>query len=164
MSDKITLKRIELIHPSIKEELKQIYAEICEALTGRAICRFTHTYRTFAEQDALYAIGRTKKGKRVTNAKGGQSYHNFRLAIDFCLVIDGKVASWDRKYDFDGDNVNDWEEVVKIFKMYGWEYGGDWATFPDYPHFQKTLGKSIKDLQRMYEAQGKPEYLQFSHI
>ncbi|WPC13003.1 hypothetical protein LEQ03_12810 [Riemerella anatipestifer] len=59
--DKITLQRIELLHPKLREEAKAIYKEICKALTGNAICRFTHTLRTFKEQNDLYAIGRTKK-------------------------------------------------------------------------------------------------------
>jgi hypothetical protein len=50
--------------------------------------------RTFAEQDALYAQGRTRKGLRVTNAKGGQSYHNYGLAADCALltIISDKTA------------------------------------------------------------------------
>lgn len=155
--DKITLARIELLHPKVREEAKKIYAEICKALTGRAICRFTHTLRTFKEQNDLYAIGRTKPGKRVTNARGGQSYHNYGLAIDIVLIVDGKTAVWDTKTDFDGDRLADWQEIVSIFKRYGWEWGGDWG-FKDYPHFQKTFGNSIATLQGLYKKQ-KTEYL-----
>lgn len=152
MTDKITLQRIELLHPDLRQEAKEIYAEICQALTGRAICRFSHTLRTNKEQDELFAIGRTKPGKIVTNAKGGQSYHNYGLAIDIVLLVDRdkngtfEVASWETNVDFDGDGKADWAEVVAIFKRYGWEWGGDWK-FSDKPHFQKTFGKSIKQLQ-----------------
>lgn len=145
--DQITLKRIEKLNIRVRDEALEIYKDICEALTGRAQCRFTHTLRTFGEQNALYAQGRTKPGKIVTNARGGQSFHNFGLAIDICLIIDGKEASWDRLGDYDGDHVSDWAEIVRIFKMYGWEWGGDWK-FKDYPHFQKTLGLSIKEWQK----------------
>lgn len=62
-----------------------------------------------------------------------------------------------------GDGQSDWMEVVKIFKMYGWQWGGDWK-FVDKPHFEKTFGLSIKQLQKMYAAQGKPKYIQLSHI
>ncbi|MBT0572791.1 M15 family metallopeptidase [Riemerella anatipestifer] len=163
--DKITLQRIELLHPKLREEAKAIYKEICEALTGKAICRFTHTLRTFKEQDELYTIGRTKKGRRVTNAKGGQSYHNYGLAIDICLLVDKdnngtyETAVWDTKADFDNDKVADWQEIVAIFKRYGWTWGGDWR-FTDPPHFQKTFGKSIADLQGLYNRQ-KTEYVSF---
>ena len=46
--------------------------------------------RTFAEQDALFAQGRSKKGQIVTNAKGGQSNHNYGLAVDLCPFVNGK--------------------------------------------------------------------------
>jgi peptidoglycan L-alanyl-D-glutamate endopeptidase CwlK len=150
--DSVTLNRIEQLLPSLRDEAGIIYKEICEALKGRAICRFAFTLRSFKLQDELYAQGRTKPGKIVTNAKGGQSYHNYGLAIDIVLLVDKngdgtfETASWQTNVDFDGDGVSDWMEVVKIFKMYGWEWGGDWK-FTDMPHFQKTFGKSIKQLQ-----------------
>lgn len=153
MTDKVTLQRIELLHPDLRAEAKELYEEICSALTGRAICRFAYTLRTFAEQEVLYMQGRTRPGKIVTNAKGGQSYHNYGLAIDIVLLVDRdgngtfEAASWETNVDFDGDGKADWAEVVAIFKRYGWEWGGDWAGFPDRPHFQKTFGKSIKQLQ-----------------
>ena len=139
--DKITLDRIELLHPALREEAKQIYAEICERLTGRATCRFAYTLRTFAEQDALY-----NQKPKVTKAKGGQSYHNYGLAVDIVLLLnDGKVASWDTVTDFDGDGLADWQEVVYVFGLYGWEWGGNWKNFPDKPHFQKTFGLNISE-------------------
>jgi hypothetical protein len=88
--DTITLARIELLHPKLRAEAKEIYIAIFNALKGRAAVRFTHTLRTIAEQDALYAQGRTKPGKKVTNAKGGQSYHNFGLA---CFSDDTEILT-----------------------------------------------------------------------
>lgn len=146
MKDQITLERIKLLHPKLREEVMEIYDEICEALSGKAICRFTHTLRTFAEQDLLF-----KKVPKVTNAKGGMSYHNYGLAIDIVLIIDGKTASWDIKNDFDSDGKADWMEIVNIFKQYGWEWGGDWK-FLDQPHFQKTFGKSVRELLALHQA------------
>lgn len=143
--DTITLKRIDLLHPLLRAEAHTMYEEICNALRGRAIPRFSHTLRTIKEQDELYQIGRTKPGKIVTNAKGGQSYHNFGLAIDLVLIIDGKDASWDINTDFDGDGLNDWMECVSIFKKYGYKWGGEWK-FKDSPHFQKTFGMSLAAL------------------
>lgn len=146
--DKVTLDRIQLLHPKLREEVGEIYNEICSVLTGSAFCRFAYTLRTFAEQDALYAQGRTKPGSIVTKAKGGLSYHNYGLALDIVL-IDGKNASWDSKKDFDGDGKADWAEIVNIFKQHGWEWGGDWG-FKDEPHFQKTFGKSVRELLELY--------------
>ncbi|ASK31427.1 peptidoglycan L-alanyl-D-glutamate endopeptidase [Chryseobacterium sp. T16E-39] len=135
--DKVTLQRIEQLHPLVREEVKQIIKDCDEALTGRAKVRITQGLRSFEEQEKLYAIGRLTTGKKVTNAKAGQSIHNYGLAVDICLMIDGKVASWDTAKDWDNDGVADWYECVKIFAKYGWDWGGNWKTFKDLPHFEK---------------------------
>jgi peptidoglycan L-alanyl-D-glutamate endopeptidase CwlK len=149
--DKITLERINLIHPVLRNEVNEIYQEICKVLTDNVRCRFTHTLRTFAEQDALFAQGRTKPGSIVTNARSGRSWHNYGMAIDIVLLIDKnrdgvfESVSYDTKADFDSDGKRDWIEVVNIFKEYGWEWGGDWR-FVDAPHFQKTMGQTIRGM------------------
>mgnify|MGYP002477972077 CR=1 FL=1 len=130
MIDQVTLDRIARLHPKLRDEAKAIYFEINNNLKGKAICRFAYTLRTDAEQDALYAIGRTKPGKVVTNARGGESLHNYGLAIDIVLLVDKngdgtfETASWQTNVDFDGDGVADWMEVVKIFKLHGFEWVG----------------------------------------
>ena len=154
--DTISLARIELLHPKLRTEAKEIYITIYNALKGRAAVRFTHTLRTIAEQDALYAQGRTKPGKKVTNAKGGQSYHNYGLAIDICLIIDDKEASWDTLKDYDGDGISDWMEAVAIFKSRGWEWGGEFKSIKDAPHFQKTFGFTPTKLKTMVKGSGYP--------
>lgn len=152
MTDQVTLDRIKLLHPKLRDEATDLYREICEALKGKVICRFSHTLRSFAEQNALY-----NAKPQVTKAKGGQSYHNYGLAIDIVLLVDkdgngtNETASWDVKRDFDDDGKADWMEIVAIFKRYGWEWGGDWK-FYDAPHFQKTLGHSIKQLLELYNS------------
>lgn len=143
--DQITLERIKLLHPKVRDEVADIYDEICEALQGKALCRFSYTLRTFAEQDALF-----KKIPKVTNARGGFSYHNYGLALDIVLLVNGK-ASWDIITDFDNDNKSDWKEIVTIFKQHGWEWGGDWK-FTDNPHFQKTFGYSVRRLLALHQA------------
>lgn len=156
--DALTLQRIELLHPKLRVEAKTIYTEICAALTGRAMCRFTFTLRSIAEQNALYAQGRTKPGEIVTNTAGGLSNHNYGFAIDFALVIDtnkdGKfdTASWDIKGDYDGDKKDDWMEVVAIFKKHGWSWGGDWKSLKDYPHFEKVLSGTTKQALALQKA------------
>ena len=94
MTDQVTLQRIQQLHPNVRAEVSSIYSnEIVPALSGRAICRFAYTLRTFDEQNALYAQGRTKlfdaSGKRlgvVTKAKGGQSIHQYGIAFDIVLL------------------------------------------------------------------------------
>ncbi|WP_370898690.1 M15 family metallopeptidase [Chryseobacterium gossypii] len=135
--DKVTLQRIEKLHPLVREEVKQIINECDRALTGRARVRITQGLRSFEEQEKLYAIGRITKGRKVTNAKAGRSIHNYGLAVDICLIIDGKTASWDTAKDWDNDRVADWYECVKIFAKHGWDWGGNWKTFKDLSHFEK---------------------------
>jgi len=158
--DKLTLERIELLHPKLREEVKVIYKEICERLTGKAFCRFTSTLRTFAEQNTIYAQGRTTSGSIVTYAKAGQSYHNYGLAIDIVLLVDTdgngtyETASWDFKKDFDGDGKADFDEIDYVFQLHGWKglYKADGKRW-DFPHFQKTLGYSIPQLQELHKKQ-----------
>ena len=158
LKDKISEQRIQTLHPKLRNEVMLIHQEIDAALTGKAICRIAYAIRTFSEQDALYAQGRTKlfddKGKRlgvVTWAKGGESFHNYGLADDIVLLLDNdsngsfESASWDSVKDFDKDNVSDWDEVVKIYKKYGWTWGGDWKGGKvDKPHFQKSFSLTIR--------------------
>jgi peptidoglycan L-alanyl-D-glutamate endopeptidase CwlK len=159
MMDENTLKKIDLLHPKLRAEAHEIYKEICSRLSGKVICRFAHTLRTLAEQDALYAQGRTTAGGIVTYAKGGQSYHNYGLAIDIVFLIDKdgngtyETASWDFKLDVDNDGTIDFEEVDQVFKMYGWVglYKADGKRW-DFPHFQKPSKYSVIDLKGLYDA------------
>jgi peptidoglycan LD-endopeptidase CwlK len=135
--DTPTQQRIQKLHPSVVAEATKIIQECDLALTGKARVRITQSLRTFKEQDDLYAIGRTKSGRKVTNAKGGQSIHNYGFAVDICMIIDGVEASWNTVKDWDNDRVADWFECVKIFAKFGWEWGGNWKNFKDLPHFDK---------------------------
>lgn len=105
--------------------------------------RLTQGLRTIAEQNDLYAQGRTKPGPIVTNARGGYSYHNFSLAIDFVLL----KGLYDMKYDGDSDGIADWFEVVTIARELGFEWGGDWKSFKDYPHFEMNFGLTTAQLR-----------------
>jgi peptidoglycan L-alanyl-D-glutamate endopeptidase CwlK len=140
--DKSTLDRINLLHPSVREEMKVIVNECNKALTGKSQVRIAQGLRTFAEQDALYA-----KRPKVTNAKGGQSVHNYGFAIDIVLIINGKEASWDTHKDWDNDGIADWDECVKVFAKHGWSWGGNWASFKDMPHFDKIGFNNWRVLQ-----------------
>lgn len=143
MGDSTTIQRIAKLHPKLRSEVATIVTEI----QSKGIdIRITQGLRTIAEQDALYAQGRTKPGPKVTNAKGGQSFHNFGLAVDFCLLHKDGSISWDLHEDIDKDGIKDWMEVVAVFKKYGWVWGGDFKSIKDNPHFEKTFNKSLKEL------------------
>jgi len=163
--DKLTLQRIKNLHPAVKGEVFEAYKFVNGKLLGRGVrLRFAFTLRSFNLQDELYAQGRTKlwddDGNRlgkITNAKAGQSYHNYGLAFDIVLLLDKnndgifEQASWNTVADWDKDGVADWMEVVNYFKDIGWEWGGDWKSFKDRPHLQKRFGYNWRDLLRKYK-------------
>lgn len=99
----------------------------------------TSTYRDNASQAALYKQGRTTPGKIVTNAKPGQSWHNYRCAVDVVPIVAGKPR-WDVK-----DEV--WQRIGVLGKAAGLEWAGDWKRFKEYPHFQYTGGLTLAQLQ-----------------
>jgi hypothetical protein len=107
-------------------------------------CRVTETYRSIERQNELYAQGRTKKGNIVTNAKGGESLHNYRVAFDIMPLK--------------GYNISNaqWAILGRLGTQLGLEWGGDWKGFVDKPHFQLTLGYKLKDFQK-----GTVDYTKF---
>jgi peptidoglycan L-alanyl-D-glutamate endopeptidase CwlK len=148
--DKPTLDRIAKLHPMVRQEMKTIIDECNKVLTGRSQVRVAQGLRTFAEQDALY-----NQRPKVTNAKGGQSIHNYGFAVDIVLIIDGKTASWDTHKDWDWDKISDWDECVKIFAKHGWSWGGNWTSFKDMPHFDKIGFNNWRTLiTKQRDAQG----------
>ena len=154
--DTPTQTKIKALHPSVRDEVARLIAEANTKLKNNMQVRIVQGLRTIAEQDALYAQGRTKPGKKVTNAKGGSSIHNYGLAIDFALLIDGTAISWDTAKDFDGDKTADWLEVVTVFLRAGWSWGGNWRTFKDFPHLEKTFGNTW---QSLYEKHKKNDFI-----
>lgn len=140
--EKVTQDKIMLLHPSVRVEMTNIIKEINSKLTERSKVRISQGLRTFAEQDALF-----NQKPKVTNAKGGQSVHNYGFAVDIVLIIDGKTASWDTTKDWDNDKVADWDECVKVFAKYGWSWGGTWTSFKDMPHFDKIGFNNWRILQ-----------------
>jgi peptidoglycan LD-endopeptidase CwlK len=101
--------------------------------------------RTYQQQDALYEQGRSKPGKIVTKARGGQSNHNFATAFDVGIFsADGK--------EYFGESP-DYEKVGLIGESLGLEWGGRWK-FQDEPHFQFNQGRSMTQLRVAYEEKG----------
>ncbi|ETT50213.1 M15 family metallopeptidase [Paenibacillus sp. FSL H7-689] len=133
--------------------LHPLVAENEKLLASKAVRRgieivITHGYRSSEEQDALFNQGRSSAGNIVTNARGGESYHNYGLAIDFALRTPEGDVVWDMERDDNGNGKADWMEVVDLAKELDFTWGGDWANFPDYPHLQMDFGLSINELKR----------------
>lgn len=140
MRDAISLQRIQLLHPTVRDEVKEGIEAVEKNLPAGVSIRLTQTLRTIEEQNELYAQGRTKPGQKVTNAKGGKSFHNYGLAFDYCLIKDGKV---------------DWsvcKPLVEEFKRRGWTWGGDFKSIKDNPHFEKSFGNTVAALLGKYAS------------
>lgn len=150
------MAKLDGLHPYVRAKTEELIRNSEARLKGDYTIRITQAFRSKEEQNNLYAQGRTQaqlnavglhhvkaqpSKPKVTNARGGFSMHNFGYAIDFCLISkDGKKVSWDMNADYDGDGKADWMEVVEEAKKLGFEWGGDWKSFKDYPHFQMTAG------------------------
>jgi len=137
--DHVTIDRINGLHPAIRGNAT---AFILDAQSRGIYLRITNGYRTFAEQDALHAQGRTATGNIVTNARGGESWHNFGLAIDVLEFRNGVTTADNMLWE-----TENWDLIGAIGRSHGFEWGGDWTSFVDRPHFQITFGHTTAELR-----------------
>jgi len=121
------------LHPIVKVKCEAHLAACKQAGIDLLI---TCTYRDNEMQDHLYAQGRTIQGSIVTNAKGGQSAHNYRLAYDVVPVRCGKPV-WGTSLSTDKAL---WDRVGELGEAQGLEWAGRWKTFKEMPHFQFLNG------------------------
>ena len=100
--------------------------------------------RTYAMQDALYRQGRFgNPGPRVTNARGGQSNHNFGIAWDIGIfTAAGGYVTAGPAYD-DAAVAGTAPEL---------EWGGNWTSFVDKPHWQLATGMPLSELRQRFES------------
>jgi len=139
--DQLTIERIKLAHPKIRKELNDLYIECNNKLPKGVRLRFSSVYRTPSEQTALY-----NQKPKVTNAKAWQSIHNYGLAFDYVILLDKDNNGTFESIEWNIDNVYH-KQVIEFFKSKGYEWGGDWKNFKDYPHFQKAFGLSWQMLK-----------------
>lgn len=123
------------LHPRVAP-LCQSFIDKCAEAGIRVL--ITSTYRDVECQDALYAQGRTTPGHIVTNAKGGQSFHNYHVAFDFLPMVNGK-PQWQNEALF--------EKCGVIAEGIGLEWAGRWTTFKELAHCQLTDGLKLADFQ-----------------
>lgn len=134
-------RNVNQLHPWLQYKLQRLLKE-CKKQglqVGIGEC-----FRTFSEQNALYAQGRTKPGKIVTNAKGDSlsSQHQWGVAVDLFQNIKGK--EYEESF---------FKKVAKIAKSskIGLGWGGDWKSFQDTPHFYlKKWGSTATNLKKKY--------------
>jgi len=133
-----TLRAIDTLDVGFQ---KQVRGWLSEMVTSRIEPLIYCGRRTMEEQAALYAKGRTSKGKIVTKARPGESFHNHGLAFDWAPLkrtaknADLWVANWDDETAFRlGEHVGLSFGLVGI----SWETG----------HLQTSLFNSWRDIPR----------------
>lgn len=104
--------------------------------------KVTQTLRTYEEQAAIYAEGRTAPGAIVTHAPPGWSWHNFGRAFDVAQQGDAPYPADD----------SFWEKIGDIGEMAGLEWGGRWK-HPDRPHFENDGGMSLAMARQIHDEQ-----------
>lgn len=142
--DERSAKNVSTLHPKVQQLFRNWIAE-CQILAK------AHGYeykaisgnRTWEEQAKLYSQGRTTAGKIVTNARPGYSNHNFGLAVDMGVFKDGKYLDAVRPSESEAFH----RKAAQIAKKYNIEWGGDWKTFKDYPHFEYKIDKTLAEMR-----------------
>lgn len=107
--------------------------------------RIISGHRSWEEQDQLYAKGRSTGGSKVTNARGGQSNHNFAVAYDVGI------------FDADGQWLPEsplYNEIGPIGEKVGLEWGGRWRSFVDTPHYQVKTGLTLAQMREIVRSKG----------
>lgn len=133
----INSRKLEDLHPKVKLLCEQ-FINGCDAAGIDVL--ITSTYRDMESQTALYAQGRTTKGNIVTNAKAGQSLHNYRVAFDFVPIVGGKCI-W--------NDAGLFAKCGRIAQSLGLEWAGAWSgKFKETAHCQFTGGLSLADFQK----------------
>jgi peptidoglycan L-alanyl-D-glutamate endopeptidase CwlK len=140
--DPRTERNIRTLHPKAQLAARRFLAAARAAGIDARIISGT---RTYAEQEALYRIGRFgDTRKKVTNAKAGASNHNFGYAWDIGIFENGKYLTTVTPY-----------KRASAHCPAGVEWGGSWRTFPDPPHYQLAVGKSLEEVRTLFEG-GRP--------
>jgi peptidoglycan L-alanyl-D-glutamate endopeptidase CwlK len=124
---------IEDLHPTVQKKAQKL---LQLAKQNNIELLITSTLRTEEEQNTLYAQGRTTPGSIVTNARYPFSLHNHGVAFDVVPLINGQAVWNDHQL---------WNTIGALGKSIGLEWGGDWALFPDKPHFQYMGGLTLQD-------------------
>jgi len=122
---------IQSLLPAAQQKAREFMKAVQNA--GFTIKTISGT-RTFAEQDALYRQGRDLPGNKVTNARGGQSNHNFGVAWDIGVFQNGQYL----------DDSPIYAQIGGVGKGLGLEWGGDWKSMTDEPHFQMVKEDDLK--------------------
>lgn len=149
--DERSISNIETLDEKVRPAFAQ-FTRLAKATAATLGCEFVMISgnRSWEEQNEIYAQGRTKPGKRVTNAKGGFSNHNFKIAGDFG-VFKGKVYM-DASAPAVAARVH--QACSEHALSCGLIWGGDWQDLADYPHYEFHTGMSMAEKRKKFKAEG----------
>lgn len=142
----------DLIYPPFRDSCFQLAADL--RASGHDFFAISG-FRSRHDQRLLFAKGRTAPGKRVTNALPGQSYHNYGLAVDWCLDADT-----DRKGLQPDWRLPEYERLAVAAEALGLEAAYRWRFFKEGPHVQMSRVR-LSELARVFDAarkQGQDEF------
>jgi len=126
--DNISESRLTALYPPLADDIRKGADMLAaEGITIRVI----QGLRTWGEQDVLYAQGRTIEGHVVTNAKGGESWHNFGLAADVAPFDAMGQPDWNTSHPA-------WQRIVDVYTSLGFDCGANWLRLKDTPHIQRV--------------------------
>lgn len=122
-------RNLATLHPDLQPRVAAFISAAKNLASPRGLdVRIISGTRSYAEQEAIYAKGRSTPGRIVTNARGGYSNHNFGIAIDIGVFSrDGKT--------YHGDHAL-YDELGPLGESLGLEWGGRWKKIVDKPHYQ----------------------------
>lgn len=138
----ITSRSLDDLEPPVADRARCL---LSKCLNEGIELLVTCTYRDFEAQTRLYAQGRGKPGQIVTYARAGDSWHNWRRALDVVPMQHGKPV-WGTR----GVDREIWLRVGQIGIECGLEWGGSWDRHPDFPHFQDKMGRTLYGMKKEF--------------
>ena len=153
--DTRTEKNLATLDPKVQEQFRDFIAYAKDITDDFLDCevRLISGHRTWKEQDAIYAQGRTKPGLIVTRAKGGQSNHNFGIAGDLGIFRRGKYLDDSPAKEDKALCERIYKHLAKKAEAFGMEAGYNWNS-PDPPHFEVATGLTLAQKRARYEKYG----------
>lgn len=164
------MRGLDLLHPQVKQKALNLQQLALSKFGLRII--FLDTLRTEAEQQAYYSQGRlslsgtnlkrkqaglppisAKENKVVTKAKSvASSWHGYGLAFDIAVTDKtGKQIIWNKNSDWNHDKLDDWAQIGSLADQVGLEWGGNFTSIYDAPHYQDRMGLTIQQVQAKYK-------------
>ena len=145
-SDPRTERHIRTLHIKAQEAAR-VFMQSVGAASFAFDVKIISGTRTYEQQNKLFAKGRFgNPGPRVTNARGGQSNHNFGIAWDIGIFKNGRY--------FTGATVqetNAYKRVAESVDLSALIWGGHWTSFVDLPHYQLVTDRRITQVRELFE-------------